>query len=104
MEQIVDIPVPGGELHDFPPDAESAALPAAISRVFFSTFPQIQKSAKVAAHSSARVPAHSSSSTRRPQDDDFFIDEGEHVWMRLDTGQWKLLGADPEVVVDQPWP
>ena len=42
----------------------------------------------------------------RPQD---FSDDGniyhedeEKIWVRLDTGQWKLLCTD--VVVDQPWP
>ena len=83
-------------------------------KVFFRTFSPPNKSAKVTRHSSARVPRSASSSelsahqmarAARPQDfsDDgnIFREDEEKIWIRLDTGQWKLLCTD--TVVDQPW-
>ena len=75
----------------------------------FRTFPRPKKTAKITGHSSARVPRQSSSTlsshqmarAARPQDftDDgnIFREDDEKVWVRLDTGQWKLL-------LDQSWP
>ena len=80
-------------------------------KCFFRNFSSPSKSARVTRHSSARVPRSASSSDQmaraaRPQD---FSDDGniyredeEKIWVRLDTGQWKLLCTD--IVVDQPWP
>ena len=87
-KQIADIPVSGGERHDFPPDPHPSVLPAdllgePIQGFFFRTFPRIKK-------------------TPRAHDDDFYIEDEEHVWMKMDTGQWKLLGTN--VIVGQPWP
>ena len=65
------------------------------------TFPRLKKSAKVTSHSSQRVLRSASSSelsarqmarAARPQDfsDDgnIFREDGEKIWIRLDTGQW----------------
>ena len=45
------------------------------------------------------------SASERPHDfsDDgnIFREDEEKIWIRLDTGQWKLLCTD--LVVDQPW-
>ena len=58
-EQIADIPVLGAVRSvSFP-----AVLPGEPEPLVFRTFPRNKKSAALAAHSSARVPAHSSSST-----------------------------------------
>ena len=66
VEQIVDIPVPGGGLQDFLPDqaseASSAVLPEERFQGGFSNFPPGEKGAKVTRQSSARVHGHSSSS------------------------------------------
>ena len=35
-------------------------------------------------------------------DGNIFRKDDEKIWVRLDTGQWKLLCTD--IVVDQPWP
>ena len=103
MEHNVDIP--GGGLQGLRPVQGSTA-----SR----TFSPPNKSAKVTGHSSARVPrsvssselsAHLMARAARPQDfsDDgnIFREHEEKIWIRLDTGQWKLLCTD--TVVDQPW-
>ena len=103
VEHNVDIP--GGGLQGLRPVQGSTA-----SR----TFSPPNKSAKVTGHSSARVPrsvssselsAHPMARAARPQDfsDDgnIFRDHEEKIWIRLDTGQWKLLCTD--TVVDQPW-
>ena len=66
VEQIVDIPVPGGGLQDFLPDqasaASSAVLPEEPFQGEFSNFSPGEKGAKVTRQSSARVHGHSSSS------------------------------------------
>ena len=80
----------------------------------FSHFSPFEKSAKVTSHSSQRVlrsassselSAHQMARAARPQDfsDDgnIFREDEEKIWIRLDTGQWKLLCTD--IVVDQPW-
>ena len=64
-EQIVDIPVPSGGLHDLPDPGGSSS--SAVPRDergdgFFQTFPWVKKS-PIAARPSPRVPARSSSWT-----------------------------------------
>ena len=61
VEQLVDIPVPGGGLHVPLPDPGASAS-SAVSP-FFRTFPWVKKSAKVGARSRSELAAHSSSST-----------------------------------------
>ena len=66
-EQIVDIPVPGGSLHDYLPDPRFAALSAVSrdepgTRVFFALFTDFKK-VRSPPRSSARVHGHSSSWT-----------------------------------------
>ena len=87
VEQIVDIPVPGGELflQVLGPQLLRQFLRESLFKEGFRTFPRIQKVRWLLL------------STPRPQDDDFCIDE-EDVWMRLDTGQWKLLGTESPAV------
>ena len=80
-EQIVDIPVPGGDLQDFLPDP-GVTDPSAVSRdeafkVFFSHFSPGQKSAEVAGSSSARVHGHSSSSTPAVYGQGTLVDDGD---------------------------
>ena len=115
LEQIVDIPVPHGGRHDLSPSsADFSNPPDTANQVVFRTFLRLKKSAKVTSHSSQRVPRSASSSelsahqmarAARPQDfsDDgnIFREDEEKIWIRLDTGQWKLLCTD--TVVDQPW-
>ena len=36
------------------------------------------------------------------EDGNFYHEDDEKIWMKLDTGWWKLLCTD--IVVDQPWP
>ena len=82
------------------------------NKVFFRTFPLIQKSAPAATLPSARVHGHSSSSELSahqipragdPRDtlEDFFTNEAG-MWMRLPTGRWYLLCSDPAVYYDEP--
>ena len=96
VEQIVDIPVPGGELQDFPPDAGCAALPAVspgepFLRSFFALFPDFLN-AKVAARSSAREPAHSRPGLRTMT----FTSRRERTWTldSISTSSciWQALG------------
>ena len=66
VEQNVDIPVPGVDLHDLPDPGGSSS--SAVSRDergkgFFGLFPRVKKSPKSAASPSPRVPARSSSWT-----------------------------------------
>ena len=68
VEQNVDIPVPGGGLHDLPDPGGSSS--SAVSRDErgtggFRAFPLVKKSPKSAASPSPRVPARSSSGLRR---------------------------------------
>ena len=113
-EQIVDIPVPHGGRHDLSPSsADFSNPPDTANQVVFRTFSPPEKSAKIPSHSTQRVPRSASSSelsahqmarAARPQDfsDDgnIFREDEEKIWIRLDTGQWKLLCTD--TVVDQP--
>ena len=68
VEQIVDSRVVGGGLQDFRPAQGSAASssvsPGHAGEGVFRTFPVLKKSPNSAASPSARVHAHSSSSTR----------------------------------------
>ena len=114
-EQIVDFPVPHGGRHDLSPSsADFSNPPDTANQGVFRTFPRKKKSAKITSHSSQRVPRSASSSelsahqmarAARPQDfsDDgnIFRENEEKIWIRLDTGQWKLLCTD--TVVDHPW-
>ena len=114
-EQTVDIPVPHGGRHDLSPSsADFSNPPDTANQGFFRTFHRLKKSAKVTSHSSQRVlrsassselSAHQMARAARPQDfsDDgnIFREDEEKIWIRLDTGQWKLLCTD--TVVDQPW-
>ena len=64
LEQIVDIPVPSGGLHDLSDPGGSSS--SAVSRgergdVVFRTSPRVKKCPRFAASSSPRVPARSSS-------------------------------------------
>ena len=114
-EQIVDFPVPHGGRHDLSPSsADFSNPPDTANQGVFRAFPRKKKSAKITSHSSQRVPRSASSSelsahqmarAARPQDfsDDgnIFRENEEKIWIRLDTGQWKLLCTD--TVDDQPW-
>ena len=114
-EQTVDIPVPHGGRHDLSPSsADFSNPPDTANQGVFRTFPRLKKSAKITSHSSQRVlrsassselSAHQMARAARPQDfsDDgnIFREDEEKIWIRLDTGQWKLLCTD--TVVDQPW-
>ena len=127
VEQNVDIP--GGGLQGLRPvQGSTASSSSSVLRsptdwlnsevnafqVVFHTFSPPSESAKVARHSTARVPRSTSSSelsshrmarAGRPQDfsDDgnIFREDEEKIWIRLGTGQRKLLCTD--TVVDQPW-
>ena len=104
-EQTVDIPVPHGGRHDLSPSsADFSKPPDTANQGFFRTFPRLKKSAKVTSHSNQRVlrsassselSAHQMARAARPQDfsDDgnIFREDEEKIWIRLDTGQWKLL-------------
>ena len=123
VEQIVVIP--GGGLQGFRPGQSSFASSLSPTGVHENadepgegvcrTFPRLKKSGKVTRHSSARVlrsassselSAHQMALAARPQDvtdeGNIFREDAEKFWIRLDTGQWKLLRTD--TVVDQPWP
>ena len=123
VEQIVDIP--GGGLQGFRPGQSSSASfssPAGVPEIadepgegFFSYFPDLKKVRRSPGTRVRECPRQSSSSTlsshqmaraARPQDltDDgnIFREDDEKFWVRLDTGQLKLLCTD--IVVDQPWP
>ena len=55
--------------------------------------------------SSSELSAHQMARAARPQalsdDGNIFREDEDKIWIRLDTGQWKLLCTD--TVVDQPW-
>ena len=89
VEQIVDIPVSGGGLHDFCTGQSSSSVlrsptdwlnteDVAFQCFFFRNFSPPSKSAKVTRHSSARVPRHVSSSTSSAC--------GLRSWVDDDTG------------------
>ena len=103
VEQTVDIPAAGGGLAHFLPGQSSSSSshdPARIVETLdepgegvFRTFPQIQKSAHLGPHSSARVPRDVSSSTPAPHHrtrlwDWVMIttDQGPYYWDRR-TGE-----------------
>ena len=107
VEQIVNFPV-GGDLQDFRPrqsSSSSSHVPARVPEALdapgggvFRTFPHNNKSWKLGPHSSPRVPASVSSSTRAPQHRVrlwewvmLLTDQGPFYWNR-DTGEsrWKL--------------
>ena len=69
---------------------------------FFDLFPDFEKIATISPRPGLQLGADFTSSTPRAHDDDFYIEDEERVWMKMDTGQWKLLGTN--VVVGQPWP
>ena len=72
-------------------------------KVFFPLFPNLfRKNAASASSPSPRVPASVSPSTPSAQQEGFFIDENDDVWMRLPSGQWTLLGSDQHVLRDEP--
>ena len=110
----VDIPVPrGGGLQGFLPrqvsTASSSHSPGAADEActgFFRTFTHFFKKEghRALECDSAR---HVTSSTPPAREEPHFSDHGnfyhesdEKIWMKLDTGWWKLLRTD--IVVDQP--
>ena len=111
LEKTGEIP-PGGGLQDFLPDQGFAASsPVMLEEPFQGvcrTFFPGGKSAKVTRQVRASVPQHTSSSKLSAHQmpaahrEDFFIDDAGSVWMRCDTGQWKLLGTDTDVFQDEP--
>ena len=98
VEQIVDIPVPGGSLQDLS-FRSAAVLPEELDQGFFRNFPRPQKSTKVARQVSARVHAHSSSSTEACEEngvrtsENTFVDDLGQSWLRGTRRFGPFLGA-----------
>ena len=124
VEQSVDIP--GGGLQGLRPvQGSTASSSSSVSRSPIDWLNSEDKAfqrefhpTKVRRSPSARVPRSASSSelsahqmawiaacAARPHefsdDGNNFREDEEKIWIRLDTGQWKLLCTD--IVVDQPW-
>ena len=86
VEQIVDIPVPGGGLQDFLPNQGSAASSSVPADEPFQWVSQTLPSGKKCAlwrQVSAELGGHVSSSTLAAQLDDFWVDEACGMWMWL---------------------
>ena len=59
-------------------------------------------SSELSDHQMAWIAARAASPQDFSDDGNIFREDEEKIWIRLDTGQWKLLCTD--IVVDQPWP
>ena len=116
VEQIVDSP--GGGLQGFRPGQISSASfssPSGVHEIadepgegFFAVFPdqkKVRRSPSSRAHPRWALikwlvpPGPRTSLTTGTS---FAKMKRSKFWVRLDTGQWKLLRTD--IVVDQPWP
>ena len=100
VEQIVDSRVFGGGLQDFRPGQSSSPL----AKGFFALFPN-GKSAKIGPHSGSELSADFTPSTPAAyfSEDRFFYHEDDtKVWLKMESGRWKLLCSEPVVYRDDP--
>ena len=112
VDQIVDSRVVGGGLQDFRPGQSSSSSSSSagvhgfadeLGEGVFRTFPRQKKSAKVGPHSGSALSADFTPSTPTAyfsEDGFFFHEDDTKVWLKMETGRWKLLCSEPAVYRD----